>query len=562
MEVQSNIQVSMTSVSSILQNEIQKYCGSISKCKRPLPKFVASHDDAKDQLSICFAKLLDGVDVNLVLLNKLLQMCAYQDVSDVYNVYCVCLSNKITSVYKELESVSKDKENKQMLFNCLNNYMAQLITNCKTINKILSDCDYNYNLATSFNKNNNVHKFSEFVNSVNFITLFSQTIDGCSLLKKFDDNIGEDMHNLQAVSDIISSMKSINESDMISFTRQLKNTKVLFLKNIDRLQYDVCVPFIEMFGRDNTFIKMYRVYLVDRLIKQRCKDALLHERKIISLLKPFDEVDRKCIDRMYGQIDDSINSLGLTDIFAHKTNIVVESETFRDVPIDKEICKFNVIDKYMWDVSDPSSYINLPKEMEVYSLIFKKIYGIDNKHNELLIDPHKSTGILNIVINDNPYNFLVTFQQMNVLIRIINATSITYSKLLEESGIKPAEDLDTVLDSLYACELVNCDDDTYTINENFFFKESDISLLNTLEYKEKFDELHVVDIIDIITKTPNQTIADVFNCFVTSHGVTNYELIESTMKYLEKKNIIIFDGTVYKLNDSIISELDNTLVSV
>lgn len=548
----------MTSISIVLQN----HYSSIAKCICPLPNFIVHKKNVKKQLISCFTKLLNGDDVNMVLLNKLLQICTYQNVADVYNLYCNCLDNKIIEIFKEIETVSKNKENKQMLFNCLNDNIMQLIINCKTMNKILSECDYNYNLVTSFNKTNNVYKFSEFVNSIKIITLLNQTLDGSTFLKKFDDNIGDNIHNLQVVSNIISSIKSIDEHDKISCLCQLKNTKVLFLKNVDRLQYDECVPFIDLFSYDKTFIKIYRFYLIDRLLKQHCKDLLLQERKLISLLKPFDDVDRKYIDRMNGQVDNIINSLELTDIFAHKTNIIVETEIFKNISINKEICKFNVIDKYMWDVSEPSSQMILPKEMEIYSLIFKKIYSIDNKYNELLIEPHKSTGILNVVINNNPYNLLVTFQQMNVLIRIIDATSITYKKLLEDTGIKPEEDLNTILDSLYACELINYEDNTYTINENFFFKETNISLLNILEYKEKFDELHVIDIIDIITKMPNQTITDIFNNFITVHGVTNYELIESTLKYLEKKHIIEFDNNTYKLNNSIITDLDNTILNL
>lgn len=548
----------MTSISIVLQ----KHYSSIAKYICPLPNFIVHKKNVKKQLISCFTKLLNGDDVNMVLLNKLLQICTYQNVADVYNLYCNCLDNKIIEIFKEIETVSKNKENKQMLFNCLNDNIMQLIINCKTMNKILSECDYNYNLVTSFNKTNNVYKFSEFVNSIKIITLLNQTLDGSTLLKKFDDNIGDNIHNLQVVSNIISSIKSIDEHDKISCLCQLKNTKVLFLKNVDRLQYDECVPFIDLFSYDKTFIKIYRFYLVDRLLKQHCKDLLLQERKLISLLKPFDDVDRKYIDRMNGQVDNIINSLELTDIFAHKTNIIVETEIFKNISINKEICKFNVIDKYMWDVSEPSTQMILPKEMEIYSLIFKKIYNIDNKYNELLIEPHKSTGILNVVINNNPYNLLVTFQQMNVLIRIIDATSITYEKLLKDTCIKPEEDLNTILDSLYACELINYEDNTYTINENFFFKETDISLLNILEYKEKFDELHVIDIIDIITKMPNQTITDIFNNFITVHGVTNYELIESTLKYLEKKHIIEFDNNTYKLNNSIITDLDNTILNL
>ena len=86
--------------------------------------------------------------------------------------------------------------------------------------------------------------------------------------------------------------------------------------------------------------------------------------------------------------------------------------------------------------------------------------------------------------------------------------------------------------------------------------------MNTLEYKEKFDELFVIDIVDIINRTTMHSIEDIFSGYVTIHGVTNYEIIESTMKYLMKKNIIVLVDGDYKVNDLLISNIEDTIINV
>lgn len=533
------------------------------------PNFIADrHADNWEKLELFFENIMDGKNINLIYLNKIIYESVYMDIDTVYKIYEKCITNHLDKIYDNIDILNKETKNKQIVIDNVANLITNFEKRSGIMSNLLSECDAQKILMMKRDEIKNCkgyidrkYQHSKQIIATCLNEMFQKKINDTQFIKFLDSIIGDDVRNLNVMGNII---QLLDENCILGVISQLNNTKALFLKNIDRITIEVCKPFLMLFNKEPSFIKIYKMYMTTRMEKQSVcgnDEKLEHEKKAISLLNPIDAVDVRYVQQMKSQINDMQHSNTITKIIINNTNINVTSDVYKNITIDKNICKFKVTTVEHWGYNDIKSPVNFPKEIDVYYQIFRKIYEIENIHSETTIEPYKSTGIINITINNNPYNFLVNMYQMGILVRILNETSVKYDELIKELRVPP-EELDNILDSLYSCELINCVDDVYTINENFFFKDADISLLNTIDYNEKIDEMYVVDIVEIINSNKCHDISEIIDQFVKKYGMTNYSLIKLVIKYLERKEIVSFIDGVYKLNESKILSIDNDVVSV
>jgi hypothetical protein len=85
----------------------------------------------------------------------------------------------------------------------------------------------------------------------------------------------------------------------------------------------------------------------------------------------------------------------------------------------------------------------------------------------------------------------------------------------------------------------------YSINQTFFFKENNVSLLNLLDNNEKFDEELVANITYIIRQNTIRDNEQLFNVYVEKYGTSNRDMIDNVVKYLEKTQLISFKDNIY-----------------
>lgn len=500
-------------------------------------QIMISNDSFK--LKELFTKLLFGDDVNLIYFNSMLRISALDDIFIIFRIYNTCLNECINGIYYDIAKLLEKCSTPNVIFRNINNIISQLFGNIRIINNILLEYDQiiqlNYKSVLQQSKCSIV---SNYISALNIMSLLKHIVFGGTILELLDNNIGDNVHNLTLIAQLIEHIYNVIEPDMRKiYVLQLKNTQLLFQNNIGRISSEVCSSLITLFNINSSFIQMYRVHFSNRILEHSDIGALDKELKALDMLTPHNDIDNKCIRKMYAQLNDINLSQELTTIFTNKINVHVQTKLYQNIQIDLHICKFNIIDHYDWDLSEFPSDIHLSSEIEVYITIFKKIYGIEHNHNELYLDSKRSTGIINIVINDNSYNFLVTLQQMNVLLQILNNSSMTFAELQKNTALSE-NNLTVVLNSLYSCELLNSQDDLYFINEEFFYTETNISLLNALEYEEFFDEFLVVRIINIIKTETIKSIHDIFESYTSHYGIVNYNMIISVIKYLCKKKII------------------------
>lgn len=534
---------------------------SDSGCIDGIPYFIIKQENPLRSLLQYFNDILHGKDVNLIKIGRLIRECSYRDIAGVYSMLNDCSCDNTASMLAEIKNIITIQKNSNELFKSISELIIRTLENYDIINKLIVD---NY-CVTMGNLQRN--RIIEVVKQEVFATasIWGNKINDVEIVKILDNNIGDDLHHVIIMGKIISfiNMKYMSQfHSLSSVNHNLKETKRLFLENIDRLNYDVCIPFIKLFGIDQTFIGTYDRYLSKRILRQRDIQVLEQERRLIGQLNVHTDNDKKYIANMYEKIKDAIYSLKLMNIFIKNTNINVVSDEFKGVPIEKEICKFSVANKFVWDIKDDPNTVILPNYLKIYPSVISKIHELDNSHDELHIDSRMSTGIINIFINDVEYNFLVTLQQLVVLLQILNEKTINFDTIQKNTGLTSA-DLDSVLDSLYSFELINFEDDMYTINGEFAFKDTDISLLNTLDYKEKFDERLVLDIANIILQRKDGDIVDVeyvFNKYIEFCGVTNYDVIDSTLRYLEKRNMIEKINGSYVTPHKLYEEIDKLLL--
>lgn len=544
-----------TDIQTVLTEQLKGLLASNAEATSTPPSFIVSqmHSIAIDnttncQLEKCFSEILDGRDINAVIFNSLLLSGIYKNIFDVYCSYNNCVSKKLTDIAHEITKAFVEHTDENILYKCMEQHLSEIIDNMSTICGLLCECD-----AVCGRKNNRYNN-SKKISAIGLAMFLHSGVDGSPIMSMLDKVITDDAHNLTIIGQIIQTIaplgiKVVNDS-LVSY---MKNIKILFLKNIHRLPVEVSSPMLHFMSSSDNFIKTYGLYLSERLPKHNCVDTLLIEIRLLKTLIPQDELDKKCIDRMVEQIDNISNSISLSTIFAKKTNLIVASEKYKNIPINTGICNFNVIDKYVWDVSLPTQ-MTLPIEIEIYQNIFNKLYEIDNKHSELVLDSRKSTGIIEFEISDNIYEFLVTFQQMNVLIQILKNKSQTVEQLQIATAI-PEDELQAVLNGMYTFEILNFEDNSYSINHAFSCTQTQISLLNTLDYAEKFDEEIVLNIVDIIDKSDKHSIDEIFNEYVAIYGVTNFGVIDSTVKYLENKNILTFNK-IYSISANLFAEIE------
>lgn len=525
--------------------ESSKICITVKK-----PNFIVAVENPEMIMKNCILDILNNKKCGLLLLSQAIRDVSYCNLDILYEDYKMCLDAKYNDIKQEItDIISKHKTDKD-IFELIENVISQLIKNLCIIQQLLEKCDFMMTNLRCKNRSNIFRKESEFIGNNIIIEIFLQKIEDKTILQFLDEHISDDLHHLELLSHFATIINTTDHCNVIN--NILNNTQRLFMTNIDRLSAEICISLIKLFNIDPKFIAKYRECLSRRLMKQRDKKCFDHEREMLQYITPHDFIDSEHINKMYGQIRDSVNSFDITYVLSHNANIIIKSDEFTGVTFDKDVCKFEITDKYMWDTEIPTTKDILTKDLRIYTKVFegffKQICEDNFKNNENVLDCRKSTGIITIVINEIPYNFLVTLQQMNVLIQIMNSQTITKLNLQRTLNMINA-DFDNVIDSLISCDLLLCKDDSYSINQGFFFKETDVSLISMIGYNETFDESFVLDVIKIINDIHAQSVRQIFDEYVNIHGVTNYVLISSIIKYMEMKNIIRMDNGFYVVNE-------------
>ena len=529
-------------------------------------------------LETIFNGIICGDDFNITCVNNCIKRCLYQNQTLVYKIYNKYINEYEFNTIKIIENIiGKNKDVKQC-FSEVVNLILKYADNISIIHTALTNCKHTYHNGEIFNCH-------DYMNMIKLISLLEHDVYQMSLFKLLDNSIDADIYKIGSMTKIIKYLKyypSIKKHDACVLDRNpifcgefFTNTKHLLLSNLHKIPTEISLPFLEILTQDDMFINMYQSYFVKRIEKQRSSDCLQNEWDCINFLgKLYDDKlkipqhirvkqiecnSRKIITKIQKQINDIIDSTTLTDILHNNVHIIIEKDEFKDIPIEQDACNLTILDKYVWDICNVPQ-VKIPAEIKVYENIIGKLYEIYDAESELIIDAKQSTGVVNIVINDNPYNFLVTLRQMVVILQILKNEEIDYKKLQELTGLQSSE-LTSIIDSLYSFELINHDENNgmYTINDQFFFIETNVSLLGIDNCNEKFDEIIISNISDILSNG-KKTLHDIFEEYDDKYGFVNYCVLEKAIRYLVKKEIFINSNESFGINDKVIDDIDMMLL--
>lgn len=517
-----------------------------------VPSFISSSgsDDIFLKLKSDFNNILQGREVNLIIFDEIYRQCIYENILKVYENYVQCIDEKNKNVIEEITSFGT-----KIKFDKLEMILEKHVKTLNTLQMAVS--------SNSKNISSEIDVF-DFIKRYCIIILMFQNP---SLFQLLDDIIKENLHDLEIIQIIVKNIKLEKIIDSPIDDTALKfleskniiiecvlNIQELFLKNVHRLSEDMCIDMIHFLRYQENFTKMYEKYLPDRILQQREKSTLEMEKRLLKQLMTYNIDDVKSIEIMEHQIDDMIRGLEITYILGHNVDVIKESEKYKNILIDPTICHFHILNEKYWKISNELFENKLADDLEVYIDIFMKLKQIINKYDnvidetELKLDIWNSTGIIEIEISDNTYSFLVSLQQMNVLIEIMKLHNASYENLLDNLKMTQ-ENLNFILDGLCNCKLLNNHDRVYSINQLFFFKENNVSLLDLLKTTANFDFRVLNDLKDIIRNNKVGSMREIFDKYVEMHGFTNYNFIEMMFNYMKKIDSIKIDNGVYVVNE-------------
>jgi hypothetical protein len=513
-----------------------------------------------------FEKIFNNEEINFIHLNHLIQQIAYHNISAIYAYYYNMITKISNELIDDISNIIKNYTSSEKIFIHIETELFKFTKKCQQFEIIMKNCDQK--VIQIFKHTNFIFFDTNLINNLMIMKIINTEINGKTLMNILDDRLEDYLHGINLIAELVKIYNNLIKdnytisSKLFPYFHKItfeKKIYKIFLNNIGKINYDSSHNlFIWLSKNDINFIPIYQSYFEDRIKTHKSLDLIKYELDLLNLLTiKNNQYKHTYYDSMKKQLNEIKTQIELNEVF-QKFHVIIEKEEYKNLEFNNEISHFEIYNNYIWKNDKPKNKIILPNEIKIYDDVFKKIYNIENKHNELTIDDKKSNSIINIEINNNSYNFLVTFQQLLILITIIKEKEITLQKIQEATGIKEDE-LEVVLNSLYSCDLLSFENDLFSINKNFFFTSNDINLINTIDYNEKYDERIISDIVDIIINNKFENVEQIFNKYIELYGFINLNLINNMMKYLINQTIIIHNQS-YSINHEDMNELDNIIM--
>lgn len=422
--------------------------------------------------------------------------------------------------------------NEQTLINIISKNIVITKSNIKNIIQLYKLYDF-------------INRFSHVVEN-NRIDLYGQDIDDyISIPKLNDQTTTENIINI-----INNEFNSITE-------RQDKK-----LKEEDIDMFNKISTMVEYISKDSPqFMTSYKTKLTTRLLSsQYFKELLDLEKNIILKINKHDDNDYKLCYKMLCQIDDIIHSMKLDHIFKTKTVLANDmSPKYAKLDrskVDINKCTFNVIRNFAWFADVCETPYNLPIDLNVYTDMFKAYYKSQYPLRQIQYLFDQSEGVMALTVNSGKYNIKMTLSQMSVLQEIYDKKAIDAKTLCDTINIS-CEDITRVLNSLLLTKIIcrEIGDDTnlllkYSINEDFSFREQDISIIGVLNMTQLLDDDQVCDVLDIIKKISPCKYDTIQTDCQKELGISDMNILKKIVDYLISKKAISFNDEIYTfLND-------------
>lgn len=491
--------------------------------RKTLPSFIINtYFLPINDIKLMINKILNGENVNYVKLICNLNKIMYCDPEIIHSICLLC----IKSTYENTENKFNISMQDDM------NMIDEIIKNITFTKKILNVLS-NYKNKIPCPENRMIlclrdeHK-----------TIIYNLINKLKICEKIT-NINELVKYCKIAKYIYYVLQKDNKLNIPDYVIEYL---INHMSLIDRQELPTVIKIMQL---NNSFIIKYKKSFNNRLTQDISNDQIMFEKEVLAYFYQNNDSNKKIIQRMNKQIDNLVESIEFTKIFRNNMKIIPESNKYKEYIPDNKICNFMIRNKHLWDC--PIVHQDtIVCDMSIYDDAFRKIYGCVHEHDEIMLDTKKSTGVINITIMDNDYNFFATMQQINIIIYLINNKHTTFDQILNSLKMDDTE-LEIVLNSLVECDLVKCEKDYYYMNNEFFFEENSISLVGMLLNNVKFDEILILNIVDIITNNKCENATQICDVYAKKYGFANMMLINSILEYLEKKNIIEHTG-IYIIN--------------
>jgi hypothetical protein len=533
-----------------------------------------SFDESSDTILMCALRnSLSGTDINTILFGSVLRQYFSQHSTLLYTAYYKCVDDIMKSVYEISDKFFIQHHSSKEIFTFINNNVIQMLTNIQNVSYYMKQFDDMFS------------KYESLTTYLNMNIMMTYFIDKLltnekTLLQIMDENLMErDLNCFTTLSHFIECINYCYIHNIIDnplkYLCQLTNTRTLFFKLLNKFPDTVINNMFQLFGRETSFTRDYKGFLTKRLLGKMTSEFIEREKQLLMKYTQYDPNGQKYIEEMKSQIDDVQKSIQLTQIFKNFNIVRMISDKDQDskislprncttntinlhkslqfiknidtVVIDPSICNILVRKKDIWDVRMP---IDTPKYnscIDVYNHIFQKVYTFLGNNDTIVLDNVDSTGVLNISFDGTEYKFLATLSQINVLTTIIDNPNLTLDGIVSMTQYC-RENVSLILDGLCTCELVICNDDkTFIINKDFFFEETNMSLISLLKFDEKFDEELIFDVLHIIVQNSGTslprgcTVQKISDEYEKQHGISNYDTIDSVVTHLIRGNIITWD---------------------
>lgn len=531
------------------------------------------------------SKSLYGTDTNAILFGSLLRQYFSQYGVSLYETYYKCIDEIMNSVYEINNKFFIQHHSSKEIFTFINNNVIQIITNIQNIAHHMEHFDI------VFSKNNSLTTYLN-MNAIIIYLVDRSLTNNKTLLQIMDENLMES--DLNCFTTLNHFIECINYcythkiiDDPTKYTNQLMNTRTLFFKLLNKFPDTVINSMFQLFGRDPSFARDYKGFLTKRLLGKMTSEFIEREKQLLVKYAQYDPNGQKYVEEMRCQIDDVQKSIQLTQVFKNfnivkmtsdnmvcKTNTIDLHKSLRlikniaSLAIDPSICNILVQRKDIWNIQVPNETPKYNGCIDVYDQIFQKIYTFLGNNDTIVLDNTNSTGVLNISFDGNEYKFLATLSQINVLTTIIDNPNLTFDDIVSITQYCK-ETVTLILEGLYTCELIVCNDDkTIVINKDFFFEETNVSLISLLKFDEKFDEELIFDVLRIIIQNTNCTVFEhaensgtssprsctvqkICDEYEKQYGISNYDTIDSVVSHLVRGNIITWDKNTSHTDSSL-----------
>lgn len=521
------------------------------------------HDESQDdQKLICdLHKSLSGFDTNTVLFGSSLRQYFSQHNSSLYVIYNKCVDEIMKSVHETNNNFFTQQHCSKEIFTFINNTVIQMLTNIQNVSYYMKHFDVIFSRSESLTTYLNMNLMRTY-----FIDKY--LINEKTLLQIMDENLMEtDLNCFKSISYFIECINYCYTHKIIDiptkYISRLTNTRTIFFKLLNKFPDDIVNIMFQLFSHEISFTRDYKGFLSKRLLKKMTPEFIEREKQLLIKYAQFDPNGKKYIGEMKCQIDDVQTSIQLTQIFknfdivktpltqtSRKSNTIDMRKNLQtignidNIVIDPSICNIILQKKDIWNIQLQNDTPKYNGCIDAYNQIFQKIYSFLGNNDTIVLDDINSTGVLNISFDGAEYKFLATLSQINVLTTIIDCPEIFLDDItLVTQYCK--ETVILILEGLCTCELIVCNDDkTFSINKNFFFEETNVSLISLLKFNEKFDEELLFDVLHIIIKNTKCDVQKICDEYEKQFGISNYDTIDSVVTHLIRGNVIVRDKTI------------------